>query len=409
MVKGMGKTRKATKLYNIVTDDFAGVIECSKTAVFCYLYYKDTLEYYLSFIDIIPEEIKVYFITSCEDVANSLRYRCGDKKNYVIIYKPNRGRDISGLLVAARDYIRQYEYFCFIHDKAPRACGLEDDTDLWIENIWENLLGSENVIRNIRECFEIQSDLGLLVPLAPFGEHMPLWQLGTWGDNYDNTVRLANDLGLEVHIDKNFPPISLGTAFWAKTKALEKLFNKEWKYEDFTDEPLPKDGTLSHVIERVLPFVAQDAGYRTEIVVSTTFLPKLLSYMQEYSLDSANLISSTLGATSMQKLRKLEQKRRLIVEASKCGKNIYLYGAGNGGKRCLALLRMWNVNLKGFIVSESGQHDLVEGLEVYSIKSVRNNLDDSLVIITVMDHNMRLEICSILDEYGVSDYLVWEY
>jgi hypothetical protein len=97
------------------------------------------------------------------------------------------------------------------------------------------------------------------------------------------------------------------------------------------------------------------------------------------------------------------------VEESKGGKNIYLYGAGNGGKRCLALLRMWNVNLKGFIVSESGQHDLVEGLEVYSIKSVRNNLDDSLVIITVMDHNMRLEICSILDEYGVSDYLVWEY
>lgn len=42
---------------------------------------------------------------------------------------------------------------------------------------------------------------------------------------------------------------------------MKKLFKKDWKYTDFPKEPNKIDGTLLHVLERVYPFVVQDAGY----------------------------------------------------------------------------------------------------------------------------------------------------
>lgn len=40
-----------------------------------------------------------------------------DRKNYRAILKNNRGRDISALLVAGREFFTEYDYVCFIHDK----------------------------------------------------------------------------------------------------------------------------------------------------------------------------------------------------------------------------------------------------------------------------------------------------
>ncbi len=36
-------------------------------------------------------------------------------------------------------------------------------------------------------------------------------------------------------------------------------------------EPLPQDGTISHAIERIYPFVAQSAGYPPAVVMSKSY------------------------------------------------------------------------------------------------------------------------------------------
>ena len=68
--------------------------------------------------------------------------------------------------------------------------------------------------------------------------------------------------------------------FWAKTDALKKLFEHGWKYEDFPEEPLPIDGTISHAIERVLGYVAQDAGYKTGVIMTDKIAAQLLVRVQ---------------------------------------------------------------------------------------------------------------------------------
>ena len=62
--------------------------------------------------------------------------------------------------------------------------------------------------------------------------------------------------------ERRQPVAPLGTMFWFRPQALRKLFEHPWRYEDFTQEPVPVvDGDMMHAVERIYPFVAQDAGY----------------------------------------------------------------------------------------------------------------------------------------------------
>ena len=54
-------------------------------------------------------------------------------------------------------------------------------------------------------------------------------------------------------------------------KAMKKVFDKNWTYEDFPQEPLAVDGTISHAIERIYGFAAQAEGYYSAIGMSDVF------------------------------------------------------------------------------------------------------------------------------------------
>ena len=65
------------------------------------------------------------------------------------------------------------------------------------------------------------------------------------------------------------------------------LFNKEWNYADFPSEPVGPDGTLLHAIERLYPFVAQEAGYFSGYITTAEYAE--LEYTNwNYSLGAAN-------------------------------------------------------------------------------------------------------------------------
>ena len=85
-----------------------------------------------------------------------------------------------------------------------------------------------------------------------------------WGENGALAASLAESLGLgelpKGHF--NFP---VGTMFWARTEALRPLVELDLGWDDYPLEPLPYDGTMLHAIERLLPFVAAKAGYRSAV------------------------------------------------------------------------------------------------------------------------------------------------
>lgn len=160
-------------------------------------------------------------------------------------------------------------------------------------------------------------------------------------------------IGLKLELDSNQSSVALGTVFWAKTKALKKLLNYPWKYDDFPEEPMAIDGTISHAIERILPYAAEDAGYDTKTVMSDRFCHTLLSFLQ------------------------------------------------HNAKQAFDTMRI------GFIVSGTNKNKCVDGLPVYNFLEVKRDLKNSCVIITVVKDEFKTEILRNVSTEEIGKIIIW--
>ena len=83
------------------------------------------------------------------------------------------------------------------------------------------------------------------------------------------------------------PVAPLGTMFWFRPKAMQPLYAKDWEYNDFPPEPNGIDGSLLHAIERIYPFIVQQAGYYPAVAMTEEFAAieyqNLHHYVQGYN------------------------------------------------------------------------------------------------------------------------------
>ena len=247
-------------------------LKTNRAAAIIHVYFEDLLEETSTYIDNIPKEVDIYITTSKPEIKEYFEKRKNAPTVHMI---QNRGRDVSAILVAMKDVVcsGKYEYIFFGHDKKAS----QNDGALgegFSYKCWENTLGSETFIYNILEKFISNSRLGILCPPEPnHGAYSP--SVGNaWGakDNFELTCKLAKELELTVPVSWDSQPIApYGSFFWFRAKALEGLYKKNWSYEDFPPEPLPEDGTISHAIERIRPYVAQQAGYYTAYVMNDEY------------------------------------------------------------------------------------------------------------------------------------------
>jgi lipopolysaccharide biosynthesis protein len=86
-----------------------------------------------------------------------------------------------------------------------------------------------------------------------------------WGKNLPYAVSLAQRLGVSEPLPRNTFNFPVGSMFWARTAALRPLFELGLSWDDYPEEPVPYDGSLLHAIERILPFVAESAGFRSAV------------------------------------------------------------------------------------------------------------------------------------------------
>lgn len=237
----------------------------SQTAIIIYLYYIESLSEYYNYIENIPHNIDLYIVSSREEVLEEVRKQLNllCRQNVKYLWKENRGRDVSALLIVGRDIVSRYKYVCFLHDKKEHNEGIKKDTLLWIENLWGNQIGSPYYIDSILKLFENNKDLGILAPPEPVGDNFDAWYGYGWYRSFDITKAIADKLCLNADLDPNIPPITFGTVLWFRSCAMHKLFDADWKYEDFDDEKLSDENYLSYGIERIFAYVAQDAGYDT--------------------------------------------------------------------------------------------------------------------------------------------------
>ncbi len=366
-----------TKLNRVSSD-----LKKGKAAVCIHLHYLDTIETYLKYMEMIPDSIDIFVTFSNNEVKEVLQKAAvGSRKNCRFINKQNRGRDISAFLVACRRELLQYEYICFLHDKKEKKSIYKKDTDAWIRCLWENMLGSEEYIDNILSVFLENSALGLLTPPYPVTEHFSTFYMYAWGRNFDITKELSERMKLKCNLDIAKPPVTLGTVFWARTAALKKLFEIEWEYESFDQEPLKEDGTLSHAIERILAYVAQDAGFDSGWVMTDQYAGVHFENMQHALKTAFNKLNSALGISWIGEIDSYESKVQEMLSFVKKHEELYIYGAGNYGMRCLAMLRNGRTSPTAFLVSDSSNNPKdIQGIPVYSIKEVELNPRCGIVV-----------------------------
>lgn len=261
--------------------------EKRRIALGMHLYFMDQLEESRVFAEKFPPETDVYVTTGTKENKQRIEAAFSglQVRRVTVLLAENRGRDVAAFLCELAPYLRQYDYVCFMHDKKatqtkPGSVG-EGFRYICNENICKN---SEHVLNILCE-FERDPYLGLLCPPFPtHGVYFLNMCSGGWGPNFDNTKHLLKELRLDVPISGEKTPIApFGSVFWFRPAALAPLFDRKWTHEDFPPEPLAPDGTISHAIERVYPFVAQGAGFYPAVVMSSDFAVTRLDTMAAYA------------------------------------------------------------------------------------------------------------------------------
>lgn len=400
-------TRKEKNEYSIFSNTISNSKKKYNAAIIIHLHYLERINNYFSYIDNIPDYIKVYITSSNENIIDELRRRYSSCINFEYRLKENRGRDISSFLVTCKDVFYKYKYVCFVHDKVEKIKLFEEDVKFWNENIWGNTIGSSDFINNVLDYLDSHSDCGLMHIPEPIGRFMYFWFGSSWRNDYDLVVELAEKMNLKSNIDRRYPPITLGTAFWCRTEAIKKLCDISWEYEDFPCEPLNDDGTISHAVERVLSYVVQDAGFSTRMIMSDVYAAKLFSFLQYYSDSAYKLLKSQFGITRISELEYINEIIPKMIDFFSKYRNVYIYGAGFAGKQCLDFLLRNKLEPKGFIISHKEDLNEVDGYPLYSLDEISQSIKDIGIIISVIDKNDRNSIIDGLKKYDFNDYIIW--
>ncbi len=379
-----------------------------KTAIIVYLYYLEKVDEYIPYLKAVSSEISLYIISSREDVINKVKGELRDtRENIHYILKENRGRDVSALVICGKDIVKKYKYVCFVHDKAAKLEIHREDTVLWNENLWGNTLGSGNYILNVINTFEENPNLGALFPSEPIGKYHSSWGGRGWISSFEITKKVASLLSLNCDIRIEKPPIALGTALWFRTDALRKLFEYEWKYDDFCDEDLSDLTYLSYGLERIFPYVCQDAGYLSGMVFNEKYAAKLFAYAQDYLFKAVNVLDDYENSWSLEFVTKAEENhariRKFVRDLD--GKDLYIYGAGERGTQLLHLLRVMDIRPKGFLVTRKKENDqdVLEGIDILEYDREISLNEQCRVIVAMADLEIRNEIIELLKKSVPND------
>jgi len=254
-----------------------------RVALFMHIYYPESAEIAAELATRMPEGADVYISTENEEKARAIRAAFRDKHsiNGLLIVE-NRGRSESALLVAMGQTALKYDVACFWKEKVSKQVDYHASLG-WAKKIDDALLASKDYTGNIIRMFTAEPRLGMLCVPEPF-HAIYHWVPGhEWAANFENTKALADRLGLAAPMDRDAQPVcSFGGAFWFRPAALQKLFGHPWTYEDFPEEPLPIDASLLHSIERIYPFVCQDAGYYPAIVMNDHYAALEYTNLRHY-------------------------------------------------------------------------------------------------------------------------------
>lgn len=233
----------------------------SKTAVHIHLHYPELAEDILGRIAKWNFEADIFIslnADSSEAIARKAFDRAGLKPASLKVV-PNRGRDIGPLITAFPEIVDGgYEFVCHVHGKKSVMIQSEKFAADWAKFLYENLLGGEHpMAAAIVQALQADQAIGLVFPDDP--------NVCGWDSNWTQAKALAGRMNMQAPLPQGHFNFPVGTMFWARVDAMRPLWALGLGWEDYPWEPLGYDGTMLHALERFLPFVAMQRGYRCAV------------------------------------------------------------------------------------------------------------------------------------------------
>ena len=381
-----------------------------KIAVIAHVNYSALINYCFKYISNIPNYIDIYITTKGTEniqVISKKIEKLG-RNNIKIVVPQDRGREISALLVACKDYLLNYDYLCFVHDKKKnKGEAYITVGQSFCDLLWENTLKSQFYIENVIDTLEKEENLGLLSPPAPYLSDFFTIGFYPWCDSFMQTKLLKERLKLNCILDEKKQPFILGTTFWCKVDALRPLFEAGLTYDDFANEPMPEDDTISHGIERIFPYVAQSQGYYSGIMMTEEYASLYKSnYKFMLKKIAQNIVVNSLNADSCSFTQSIQSDNRLEKFVQN-NEEIYIYGAGQIGQRCLKRIKAQFPNKECmFIISKNKCTESIAGCKVFEI----NELNDisKLSIIVAMKFDYLLNVMPILKRKNARNIIIFK-
>ena len=228
-----------------------------------HLFYYDLLDEIINKTNNIPTKFDLFItITSLNNrifIENYIKnYSLAN--NYEIMIVENKGRDVYPFLKQLKSVFKNYKYVCHIHTKKTKIIIIPNLGQLWRKYIFNNLLGSKEIISEILSNFENFKKLGFIFPETYHEVYL------AFGKQLNNKDRYYMDIILKRLFPKNkfkvgtmidFPE---GNMFWAKISSIYQIFNTDFD-DIIPEEKGQRDGTILHGIERIWIFIVKVNGY----------------------------------------------------------------------------------------------------------------------------------------------------
>jgi O-antigen biosynthesis protein len=226
-----------------------------KVGVVLYVYYPDLWNEFKSALKDLYA-VSDFFITTVPEHADEVR--CLLQRDFpkakLFIFE-NRGRDMGQLFSLMEEVeLEQYDFILKLHTKKSLHLAAGEG-DSWREHVLSNVLPVGR-LNEVFAYFEDNPDVGLL---GPKGLLFSVKEYA--GQNFKALQRWACTLGFDFDlIDCEFV---VGSMFWARGAVFKKLRSLGVNKQDFERESGQVDGTLAHVLERVMSMVAKVIDLRT--------------------------------------------------------------------------------------------------------------------------------------------------
>ena len=249
-------------------NDLRDLDQIGSVAVHLHLFYPDMLDEMLESIENIPVPFDLFVSTAMDADRRMILDTLNERFPHArieVAQVVNRGRDLAPFFVEFGKELIKYDFVCHLHSKRSLHKQLGD---VWRKYLLKSILGSPYCVYQILRGMSSYG-CGLSYPQA----HESVAELikrNGWGSDNEFFIaqELSNRLGVEKPSSKTFSAFPAGSFFWITSDVLRSFVELDWKVEDFDEEQGQIDGTLAHVVERMLGYFNNKSGLKSLVTIN---------------------------------------------------------------------------------------------------------------------------------------------